>query len=215
MDYSRQKILIGNKGQERLLSSTVTIVGVGGLGTVVAELLCRMGVGKLVLIDGDVVAGHNLSRQHLFTQDDVGKKKVLAAKDHLARINQDVDVDVCEEFLQDENVDALTGVVVDCVDNHTTRRLIDANCDVWVHGAAIEDKGTVMVFDKVRYDDVYTDKVKDTHCELSGVLGTITTIIGSLQTQLVIDILLGKKIDQQLLRIDARGNVIAGKVFKE
>lgn len=214
MDYSRQKILIGQKGQEVLLGSTVTIVGVGGLGTIVAELLCRMGIGTLILIDGDIVENNNLSRQHLFIQNDVGKKKVEAAKSRLLEIRDDIKIITYNSFLEEKNTELLGGIVVDCVDNHATRRIIDRHATVWVHGAAIEDKGTVMVFDDIRYDDVYKGKTIDTHCELTGVLGTITTIVGALQTQKVIDILLGRQIEPVLLRIRADGNIVSGKVYK-
>ena len=94
MRYIRQEIFkeIGKKGQSKLLKSTAAIVGLGALGSNSAELLARGGIGRLLLIDRDVVELSNLQRQRLFNEDDIGKPKALAAKEHLNEINSEVEI---------------------------------------------------------------------------------------------------------------------------
>ena len=87
--YSRQEKVIGADAQATLAEKCVVIVGVGALGSINAELLCRSGVGKLVLIDDDVVELSNLQRQALYTEEDVGVDKVKALKEHLNKINKE------------------------------------------------------------------------------------------------------------------------------
>ena len=84
--YSRQELVIGKKAQESLSKSTVCIVGVGALGSFSAELIARAGIGKLKLVDRDIVELHNLQRQILFTEEDVGKPKAYIAKERLKKI---------------------------------------------------------------------------------------------------------------------------------
>ncbi|HIQ55804.1 MAG TPA: HesA/MoeB/ThiF family protein, partial [Pyrodictium sp.] len=88
--YSRQLPIIGVRGQERLAKSSVAVVGCGGVGTLVAELLARAGVGRLILVDYDVVALDNLNRGTLLAEEDVGKPKALVCAEHIHRINSQV-----------------------------------------------------------------------------------------------------------------------------
>src|SRR3990172_2101368 len=106
MRYSRQEIFpeIGKKGQEKLGKSTVAIIGIGALGSNSAELLARAGIGKLILIDRDIVELSNLQRQSLFDENDLGKPKALAAKEHLIKINNEVEFDVFVDDLSCDNV---------------------------------------------------------------------------------------------------------------
>ncbi|MGB9826199.1 MAG: ThiF family adenylyltransferase, partial [Desulfofundulus sp.] len=90
--YLRNMGTVGVAGQLRLLSSTVAVVGCGGLGGLVVELLARMGVGRLVLVDGDVFDDNNLNRQVLCTEADLGKPKVMAAYERALAVNAAVEV---------------------------------------------------------------------------------------------------------------------------
>ena len=131
MRYSRQELYknIGKQGQQKLRKSHVVIVGVGALGSVVADLLCRAGVGKLTLIDRDYIEEHNLQRQSLYTEVDIGQPKAVAALDHLKRINSTVEMVSHVADLYYENVSLLKGdVVVDGTDNMETRFLINEYC---------------------------------------------------------------------------------------
>src|SRR3989338_4079845 len=96
MRYERQLFFkhIGKEGQNKLRKATVTIVGIGALGSYSAELLCRAGIGKLILIDDDTVELHNLQRQSLYEEKDIGKKKVVAAREHLSKINREVEIEI-------------------------------------------------------------------------------------------------------------------------
>ena len=213
--FSRQMAFIGKDAQLRLSTSTVGIIGTGGLGTVVAQLLCRMGVGKLVLVDGDVVLAHNLPRQVLFEEDDIGQAKVDAAAHHLARIASSCRVTTARIHVNKlDDLDSCLGVdlLVDCTDNHKTRRLIDAFCAEhrlpWVHGASIRDKGLVCFFDLVQgpitsYDDLYHAKDEVEQCDVSGVMATTTHLVASLQAQLAVDFLTCRRVPDKCFRIDA------------
>lgn len=214
--YDRQVTFLGSEAIEQLRQSTVVVVGCGGLGTAVVQILARMGVGTLVLFDGDVVQTHNLSRQQLFTTADVGKQKVVACQEHLARINPAVTVKVesQEATLETLAPYAQAQLVLDCTDRLASRRLIDSFCSShripWVHGAAIEDKGTVCLFDsrahpEITFDTVYGDASKDVKCVDCGVLATTTSTIGALQSHIAINLLIDKPVRVGLyrLRLDA------------
>ena len=150
--YSRQILFqpIGEEGQRKLLNSRVAIVGVGALGTVIANQLTRSGVGYIKLIDRDLVELSNLQRQILFEEKDarLHLPKVIAAKNKLNAINSgvtiepviaDVNLENAEDLLKDVNV------IVDGTDNFMTRFLInDAAVKhgiPWVHGAAVSSRG--------------------------------------------------------------------------
>ena len=85
MRYHRQELLIGEDGQDKLKNATIAILGVGALGTVTAELLARSGIGKLILIDRDVIELSNLQRQTLFDEADIGRSKAVVAKEKMSK----------------------------------------------------------------------------------------------------------------------------------
>src|SRR3989344_5950925 len=109
MRYIRQEIFkeIGKKGQQKLRQSAVAIVGLGALGSVSSELLARAGIGELILIDRDIVELSNLQRQNLFDENDVGKPKALAAKEHLNRINSAIKIDFFIDDLNFNNINEI------------------------------------------------------------------------------------------------------------
>ena len=92
MRYSRQIVFekIGNDGQEKIKNATVTILGLGAIGSKSAELLTRAGIGSLTLIDRDIVEESNLQRQSLFTEEDINQPKAIVAKNHLEKINSNI-----------------------------------------------------------------------------------------------------------------------------
>src|SRR3989338_7062827 len=127
MRYERQLFFkhIGKEGQNKLRKATVTIVGIGALGSYSAELLCRAGIGKLILIDDDTVELHNLQRQSLYDERDIDKKKVVAVAEHLKNINHEVRVEIHDCKLAEHNLALLGGVVLDGTDNMEVRYLIN------------------------------------------------------------------------------------------
>ena len=204
--YSRQMILsgIGHAGQERINSARVLVLGLGGLGSPVALYLAAAGVGTLVLVDFDTVELSNLQRQILHRTADVGRPKSESAADAVHAINPDVKVIALNQFLQgDELRREIAGadLVIDASDNFETRYTVNEFCvrerKPLVSGAAIRMEGQVTVFradhDGPCYRCLYRDEGgegADT-CSLTGVLGPLVGVIGSLQAAEAIKILAG------------------------
>ncbi|MCF7799262.1 HesA/MoeB/ThiF family protein [Candidatus Woesearchaeota archaeon] len=206
----RQITYWGKENQEVIEQGTIAIIGLGGLGSIAAELLCRMRVGTLLLCDFDIVTDHNLSRQHLYTTEDINQPKVLAAKTHLQKINPSVNIKTMQTKANQENLSwcAQANIVLDCTDNHNSRREIDVFCKknkvAWIHGAAIKEHGSVFAFlptKNISYEDIYTNKTTNFTCKEHGVLATIVSIVGSYQASFAIQYLLKREIPETLLRI--------------
>jgi len=202
--YHRQVLFpaVGTSGQQRIRHATVAIVGVGALGSVSAELLCRAGIGRLILIDRDFVDETNLQRQALFDEHDVGTAKALAAQQHLQKINREVQVVSYVEDLHFTTIESLlkgADVILDGTDNLETRFLMNDYSlkyhRPWVYGGAIQDRGFVMAFlgkGKPCFRCVVKERADVGTCDTIGVLNTITHLIASLQVQHCIRILLGR-----------------------
>src|SRR5216683_3177813 len=133
--YSRQTLFgpIGKEGQERLHASRVTIIGCGALGTVLANNLCRAGIGSLVIADRDYIELNNLQRQILFDEDDITRRlpKAIAAAEKLRRINSDVSVKALVEDINADGIESLVrdvDLVLDATDNFETRYLLNDVC---------------------------------------------------------------------------------------
>src|ERR1700692_2404044 len=150
--YSRQTLFrpIGKLGQEQLLSSKVTIIGCGALGTVLANNLCRAGVGYLTIADRDYVELSNLQRQILFDEDDVTHHlpKAIAARERLHRINSDVHVEALVEDINAEGIEELVAssdLLLDATDNFETRYLLNDVCvkanRPWIYSGVVASYG--------------------------------------------------------------------------
>jgi len=125
--YQRNIGTIGIDGQLRLLNAKVAIVGAGGLGGTIIELLTRQGVGYLRIIDGDSFAAHNLNRQLLATERNLGVNKAQAAVSRIAEVNSDVCAEAVPRMLDEDNAAGLLAgmdVVVDALDNISSRLLL-------------------------------------------------------------------------------------------
>jgi molybdopterin-synthase adenylyltransferase len=203
--YARQIILqnIGEEGQEKLLKSSVAIVGCGALGTVAANNLARAGVGKITIIDRDFVELNNLQRQMLFDENDIGAPKAVAAAEKIVSINSDIEVYPIIKDVNYTNVEEiLSGVdlVIDGTDNIQIRMLINDVCVKnripWIYTGAIGTSGMSMniIPEKACLRCLYPGLPKAGSlptCDTMGVLNTITVIMGSLETTEAIKILLG------------------------
>ena len=122
---------IGEEGQLKLLRSKVAVVGCGGLASSALIYLTSIGVGNITIIDNDVVSLSNLPRQNLFTYDQCGELKVLAAKERLEKINPDVTINMINQRLNESNASKLLSghdIVLDCTDNFETKFLINDTC---------------------------------------------------------------------------------------
>ena len=217
--YSRQIMLpqIDLEGQEKLLSSRVLIIGMGGLGSPVAMYLAAAGIGHLVLVDDDVVELSNLQRQIAHSHNDIGISKVESAKQTILELNPDISVTTYQKRLSgDELANEITeaDIVVDGTDNFTTRFEINKLCvknkTPLISGAAIRMEGQVSVFNKTDsspcYRCLYKDEGElDASCSNNGVLSPVVGIIGSVQATETIKVLLdiGETLDGKLLMLDA------------
>lgn len=153
--YARQTLFgpIGKEGQERLQASTVTIIGCGALGTVLANNLCRAGIGHLVIADRDYIELNNLQRQILFDEDDIARRlpKAIAAAEKLRRINSDITIEPLVEDINADGIEFLvqdTDLVLDATDNFETRYLLNDACikygRPWIYSGIIASYGVTM-----------------------------------------------------------------------
>lgn len=196
--YARQARFapLGEEGQARIRAARVAIVGCGALGSVLAELLARAGVGHMRLIDRDFVELSNLQRQFLFDESDAkdGLPKAAAAARHLGRINSGVTVEPVIADLTAANArDLLAGVhlILDGTDNFETRYLINdvsvSSRVAWIYGAAVGSYGlkfAIVPELTACFRCIYPDPPEGIQptCETAGVLGPITATVAALQT---------------------------------
>lgn len=197
---------LGPEGQNNLAAATAVIVGCGALGTVQASLLARAGVGALRLIDRDYVEESNLQRQLLYSEADAreGLPKTEAARRHLLEANSEIRIESHVSDLNPENAGELlsgAGVILDGTDNFETRFLINdyavRECVPWIYGAAVGSYGIAMPVipgDSACFRCIYPvapGGVQPT-CETAGVLGPVTSMIGSIQAVEAMKILSGR-----------------------
>jgi adenylyltransferase/sulfurtransferase len=198
---------LGQNGQENLAVATAVIVGCGALGTVQAALLARAGIGNLRLIDRDYVEESNLQRQLLYSEADARESlpKAEAARRHLLEANSAVHIEAQISDLNPENVaDLLAGaaVVLDGTDNFETRLLINdyavRHGVPWIYGAAVGSYGIAMPIlprDSACFRCIYPEPPSGIQptCETAGVLGSVTSLIGSIQSMEALKILSGRQ----------------------
>ena len=151
--YERNMGTIGPAGQIKLLHSRIAVLGCGGLGGYIIEMLARSGVGALTLVDGDAFSDSNLNRQLLCTEDNNGKNKAIAGVQRVASINSAIEARACAEYFRDENGDELLrgcDLVLDALDNNKSRLSALRACAKmeipFVHGAIAGFWGQVGVF---------------------------------------------------------------------
>jgi molybdopterin-synthase adenylyltransferase len=195
--YSRHLLLneVGVEGQEKILQAHVLVIGAGGLGSPVVLYLATAGVGRITLVDDDVVDVTNLQRQIAHNMADVGEFKAKSAMKKVVNINPDVQVvpvlQRADAALLDRLVSA-TDVVVDCCDNFSTRHAINAACvkhhKPLVSGAAIRFDGQITVYDSRSemspcYACIFPPdaSLEETRCATMGVFAPLVGIIGSMQ----------------------------------
>jgi molybdopterin/thiamine biosynthesis adenylyltransferase len=222
--YSRQIRFegLGESGQEKLLASTVAIVGCGALGSFHAGAMARAGVGRLILIDRDYLESSNLQRQWLYEEADVqrGLPKAAAATAHVHAINSACVVDTRIADLTASNAEELlegATVILDGCDNFETRYLINdyavSRGIPWVYGGAVGAYGIVMPVlpgETACLACVYPQPPGGAQptCETAGVLNPVTSMVASLQCAEATKILAGVKPTQRITTIDIWTGVI-------
>lgn len=204
--YQRQIALksFGIQNQEKLFASRVLIIGMGGLGIPVSQYLNAMGVGTLGLMDQDTIAIHNLQRQVLYSEQEVGQLKVEVASKKLQQQNSDTKIKAIPEFLTRDNAlghMASYDLVVDASDNFATRYLVNDACVLtqtpFVYGALHDFEGQVSVFNHKggpTYRCLFPNPPGASeipNCDENGVLGVLPGIIGNLQALEAIKVLTG------------------------
>lgn len=202
--WSRQTILpeVGMDGQKKLLNATVAIVGMGGLGCPAAQSLITAGLGKLILIDGDIVELSNLHRQPLYGADDLNRLKVEVAKERLEQLNNKAVIVPIDNYFNEENGMSFiqdANVIIDATDNIQARQLIDkfskeANVPM-VYGGLFRYEGQVAILNvngSSGYCELFPEPPSsgDT-CADAGVLGMVPGIIGNIQALEAVKLIVG------------------------
>jgi len=205
--YSRHLLIpeVGEEGQLRLLDSRILLIGAGGLGSPAALYLAAAGVGKLGIVDADVVDETNLQRQIAHSTNSLGEPKTDSARRTIEALNPDVEVVAFRERLTSENVERILepgwDVIVDGADNFPTRYLVN-DASVWhdipvVHGSIFRFEGQVTVFkpgDGPCYRCLFPQPPPPElapSCAEGGVLGVLPGVIGSIQTAEALKLALG------------------------
>ncbi len=206
--YARQLMLkeVGEEGQKKLNAAKVLVVGAGGLGSPVLLYLAGAGVGTIGIVDADVVSLTNLQRQVLYTEDEIGKSKVLCAKHRIEQLNADITINTYQLRLDEDNADEIISrydLVLSCVDNFSTRKLLCNVCNkqdkILIHAAVVDFQFEIAVFAphaKVDYNALYAD-YQDDEMKVTPILGTTAGITGVMQALEAIKIICG--LDNQLI----------------
>ena len=204
--YSRHLIMpeVGLKGQQRLKAASVLMIGTGGLGAPVGMYLAAAGVGRLGIVDFDVVDASNLQRQIIHGTKDIGRRKIDSARDRLRDINPHIDIETHETRLSSDNALRLFknyDIIVDGTDNFPTRYLVNDACVLSgkpnVYGSIFRFEGQASVFWAERgacYRCLYPEPPPPglvPSCAEGGVLGVLPGIVGTIQANETIKIILG------------------------
>jgi len=205
--YARHIMLkdVGGKGQEKLLNARVLIIGAGGLGSPIALYLTAAGVGTIGLVDSDEVELSNLQRQIAHHTNDIGRAKVISAKEKMTAMNPDVRVIICQARVTAENIETLISnydFIIDATDNFTSKFLINDACILakkpYSHAGVLQFDGqtlTVKPGDSACYRCIFPtpppEEIIPT-CSQAGVMGVLPGVIGSVQATEAIKFILGK-----------------------
>ena len=204
--YSRNILFkqIGIKGQEKLLSSKVLVIGAGGLGSPAIMYLATAGIGTIGIADKDTVELSNLNRQIIHNTDKIGKNKTESAKDTITKLNPNISVNIHNGFISEQNINNLISnydFIIDATDNFETKFLINDACVTskkpFCHAGVVGMQGQLMTYvpDKsccyrcIFKEPPSTDCVPS--CSQEGILGAVAGIIGTLQATEAIKYILG------------------------
>jgi len=216
--YSRQVMLeeIGYQGQLKLKQASVCVVGVGGLGNPIVTRLAAMGVGKIRIVDRDVIELSNLHRQTMFNEDDIGQVKVETAAKKLRKLNQDIVIEELPVSINDYTaLDVVDGcdVVIDALDSVNARYSLNKACIEkkipFVTGAAVGVTGqsfTILPNETACYHCLFPALDEDSMptCSIEGVHPSILSIIGGIEVSEAVKIITGKQpsLKDKVLHVD-------------
>lgn len=204
--YASQMIIpgMGTEGQQKIAAAKVLVVGAGGLGCPVLSYMAAMGIGTIGIADNDKVQLQNLHRQVLYTEADIGKLKVLVAKERLQQQNSTIRIQTHQLRVAGINAAALISeydIVIDCCDNISTRYVInDATALLgkpFIYGAVKQYEGQLAVFNYCNgpsYRDLFDENlpgITEADCTAAGIMGYVTGAIGCMQVNEAVKIILG------------------------
>jgi len=216
--YSRQVMLeeIGYQGQLKLKQASVCVVGVGGLGNPIVTRLAAMGVGKIRIVDRDVIELSNLHRQTMFNEDDIGQVKVETAAKKLRKLNQDIVIEELPVSINDYTaLDVVDGcdVVIDALDSVNARYSLNKACIEkkipFVTGAAVGVTGqsfTILPNETACYHCLFPALDEDSMptCSIEGVHPSILSIVGGIEVSEAVKVIMGKEpsLKDKVLHVD-------------
>ena len=204
--YNRQMMLpeIGDAGQEELKKAKVLVIGAGGLGCPILQYIATAGVGIIGIADFDKIEIHNLHRQILYTENQVGQSKALVAKKQLELLNPLISVSAFEEKITSENAVQIMqdfDFIVDGSDNFETRYLVNDTCvalgKTLIYGSILGFEGQLAVFNHngtKNLRDLFPEppNPKDVpNCNINGVLGTLPGMIGTMMAHETLKLIMG------------------------
>lgn len=212
MDRYKRQILfnkIGKEGQEKISNTTIAIVGVGALGSVSSELFTRAGVKSITIFDDDKIDLTNLQRQALYSEKDVGTKKVFALKKHLEEINSNVKIISVDEKIAENNISKIKAdIIIDGTDNMESRFLLNKYAKEqnipFIYSAAAGSIGIVYAITNKSpcLACVFGNSKNFMTCENLGVIAPTTYTVASIQVTEALKIILDKNYESNIIRFD-------------
>ena len=211
--YNRNMNMLSPEENAKLKTYKVCVIGCGGLGGYVIELLGRLGIGSITAVDGDVFDSTNLNRQLLSSEEVLGKSKAFTAEERMKTVNSEIKVHPIEAFVTEENCEEIIrahDVVVDALDNMTARRLLEVHCEKLnsplIHGAIAGWYGqvsTIMPGDRTLQKIYHSEENKGAEIEL-GNPSFSPALVASIQVAEVLKVLIGRGelLQNKLLTID-------------
>ena len=217
---STRKVL--GKNVENLKNKSVIIIGVGGLGCTVANLLARLNI-DLIIVDDDIVDDTNLERQILYDKKDILKNKVDAVNEKLSQFAK---ITAINKKLDEENAGKIIptdiDLLIDCTDNVKTRLVINRYCRKnninWIYSGAVSNIGAIYFVDnknnKPCYECLQQEKEGKTSCEI-GVLNSLVVMVASMTVNAAVQYLVNKRVEDKLVRINMTDNSVAKFAVKK
>ena len=205
--YEKQIILkkIGLKGQKKIFNSKILIIGMGGLGCPLLTYLAASGVGTLGIVDHDKVELNNLNRQTLFSINDIGSYKVDQAKKKIIKLNNKIKIKTFKKKINSQNIKSILknyDIICDGTDNYETRYLVNDQCKkdkkILISAAISQFGGHLYIFNFNNKTSCYRcfmpekPSVKN-NCQSEGIFSPVAGVLGSLQANEVLKVILGFK----------------------
>ncbi|HJJ47676.1 MAG TPA: HesA/MoeB/ThiF family protein [Methanocorpusculum sp.] len=212
--YARQIPLIGAENQKKLQDATVFIAGAGGLGSPVSFYLAGAGIGTLRIADLDIVDESNLNRQILHSEEKIGMKKAVSAKETLEAFNSECRIEAFSEKIDDKSLKTLTGdadLLIDCMDNFETRYALNRYSQKTgiplLHGAVSGCAGQITLLIPGKTPCLSCIFPKSEASSTQNIIGAYAGVVGSMQAAEAVKYLIGEpSLAGKLLIYDGRAN---------